>query len=355
MEGGFITPEEFNANFQFETTAMSQGWTYDATSPITNAYVACNLGNNVSSTYCNTTVFNQNGLPIGAGERLVPGKYTLYISAKDAVTASNTAYIKLYSNCGSYGYEFPVPLTNAWPTTAAGVFTLPVDFSAVTGGSACFLGVAFFGATTADQIQIGYFAFAPVAEQFTAQTINVTNLNGPGGVTGCAQSPVTGINNGYTCPTKGWSSTLTANENASQNSIAIASTAGLSPAGCFFVDGEYECYSGITGSTLTGLTRGAYLTTAASHNSGAAAISVNLVLGSTQAPPSSVLAYGGNSPVLLSVNNATPFNHGGASVLSINNGGNETLVRYLGRAAPAEQRGAEPVSRCVGDRDGLCI
>ncbi len=53
-----------------------------------------------SSTYCNTYAFNQQGIPIGAGQRLVPGKYTLYISAKDAVTASNTAYIKLYSNCG---------------------------------------------------------------------------------------------------------------------------------------------------------------------------------------------------------------------------------------------------------------
>ncbi len=330
IEGGFIAPEEFNSNFAFESTAMSQGWTYDATSPITNAYVACNLGNNLSSTYCNTYSFNQQGIPIGSGQRLVAGKYTLYISAKDAVTASNTAYIKLYSNCGGYANEFPVPLTNAWPTTAAGVFTLPIDFSSVTGGSTCYLGVAFFGATTADQIQIGYFAFAPVAEQLNATTINVTTVNGPGGVTGCAQSPVTGINNGYTCPTKGWSSTLTANETASQTSIAIASTAGLSPAGCFFVDGEYQCYTGISGSTLTGLTRGAYVTTAAAHNSGAAAISVNLVLGSTQQVPSSVLAYGGASPVILSVNNATPYNHGGASVLSINNGNNETWFDTAG-------------------------
>ena len=45
-EGGFITPEEFNANFAFESQAMSVGWTYDATSPITNAYTACNVGNN---------------------------------------------------------------------------------------------------------------------------------------------------------------------------------------------------------------------------------------------------------------------------------------------------------------------
>jgi hypothetical protein len=53
---------------------------------------------------------------------------------------------------------------------------------------------------------------------------------------------------------------------------------------------------------------------------------VDLVLGSVQQAPSDILAYGGGSPVVLSVNNPTPFNHGGSSVLSINNGGNETWV-----------------------------
>ena len=331
MAGGFIAPEEFNSNFAFEPTAMSQGWTYDASSPITNAYVACNVGNNTSSTYCNTYDFNQQGIPIGPGQRLVPGKYILYVSMKDAATPSNTEIFKLYSNCGSFLQVFTVPITNAWPTTAAGVFTAPVDFTPVTGSSTCYLGVQFFGAMTADQIQIGYFSFAPVAEQLNAQTINATSLNLPGGSTGgnpagCSQSPVTGINGGYTCPTKGWSTTLTANEGVTDTTIALSSTAGLSPAGCFFVDGEYECYTAIAGSTLTGLTRGAYTTTAATHNSGTTAVSVNLVLGSIQQTPSDVLAYGGSSPVVLGINNPTPYNHGGASVVSINNGGNETWV-----------------------------
>jgi hypothetical protein len=324
LDGGFITPEEFNANFSFEATAMSQGWTYDSTSPITSAYVGCNLGNNTASAYCDTYDFNLNGIPIGAGQRLVPGKYTLYISAKDAVQASNASSIRLYSNCGSFLQTIPVTLTNAWPTTAAGVITASVDFTTVTGGSTCYLGVRFFGATTADQIQIGYFAFAPVAESFNAQTINVTNLNGPGGVTGCAQSPVTGINDGYTCPTKGWGATLTANQTSSQTTIALSSTAGLSPAGCFFVDGEYECYTGISGSTLTGLTRGAYVTTATTHNSGTGAIGVSIVLGSPLNAPYNVVAYGGAEPFIFAVNNGFPYNHGGSSVMSINNGGNET-------------------------------
>ena len=36
-----------------------------------------------------------------------------------------------------------------------------------------------------------------MAEQLNATPINVTNITGPGGVTGCTQSPVTGINDGY--------------------------------------------------------------------------------------------------------------------------------------------------------------
>jgi hypothetical protein len=333
-EGGFISPEEFNANFAFESQAMSQGWTYDATSPITNAYAGCNVGNNINFIYCATSEFNLEGLFVGPGQRLVGGKYTLYISIKDAATATNTANLNLFGNCGGFSQNFAIPITNAWPSTATQVFTANVDLTSAAG-SGCALGVRFYGATTADQIQVGYVDFAPVAEQFNAVTLNAQFLNLPPGSTGgnasgCAQSPVTGINGGYTCPTKGWSSTLTANQGISDTTIAIASTVGLSPAGCFFVDSEYECYTGISGSTLTGLTRGAYVTSAATHNNGDGVVSVNLVLGSIQQIPSDVIAYGGSSPPILAVNNPTPFNHGGASVLSINGGGNETWFDTTG-------------------------
>ncbi len=332
--GGFITPEEFDADFQFEPAAMSQGWTYDATSPITGSYVGCNVGNNPASIYCSTGAFNLQNIQIGPGQRLVGGKYTMYMSVKDAVTASNTETLSVLSNCGSFSQTYNVPITNHWPANASQVFTAPVDLTAAAGPG-CTIGFRFFGATTADQVQVGYVDFAPVAEQLNAQTINATTLNLPAGATGgtatgCAQSPVTGINGGYTCPTKGWSSTLSANEGATDSSVALTSAAGLSPAGCFFVDGEYECYTGIIGNSLTGLTRGAYTTTAATHNSGATAVSVDLVLGSIQQAPLDVITYGGSEAPILGVNNATPFNHGGSSVLSINNGNNETWVDNAG-------------------------
>ena len=328
--GGFITPEEFDSDFAFESQAMTQGWTYDATSPITGSYVGCNVGNNPGNIYCATGAFNLESIDIGPGQRLVGGKYTLYISMKDAVTASNTETLSVLSNCAGFSQTYGIPITNVWPANAAQVFTTPIDLTPAAGAG-CTLGIRFWGATTADQIQVGYVDFAPVAEQLNAQTINATTINLPSSTTGgtaagCAQSPVTGIDGGYTCPTKGWSSTLTANEGLTDNSVAITSTAGLSPAGCFFVDGEYECYTAINGNSLTGVTRGAYTTTATTHNSGTAVVSVNLVLGSILQAPSDVVAYGGTEAPILGVNNATPYNHGGASVLSINNGNNETWV-----------------------------
>jgi hypothetical protein len=333
-EGGFITPEEFNSSFAFESQAMSVGWTYDSTSPITDAYTACNVGNNPGSIYCATGQFNLENISIGPGQRLVGGKYTLYISMKDAVTATNTETISVFSGCGGFSRSYNIPITNAWPSTAAQVFTVPIDLTAAAGPG-CTLGFRFWGATTADQIQVGYVDFAPVAEQLTAQTINANTIILPPGSTGgtasgCAQSPVTGIDGGYTCPTKGWSTSLTANQGATDTTIALSSTLGLSPSGCFFVDGEYECYSAISGSSLTGLTRGAYTTTAATHNNGAAAISVNLVLGSIQQTPSDVIAYGGTEAPILGINNPTPYNHGGASVFSINSQNNETWVDTAG-------------------------
>ncbi len=233
------SPEEFNANFALESQAMSVGWTFDSTSPVTNAYVGCTVGNNAGTIYCTTSAFNQQSLPIGPGQRLVPGKYTMYLSMKDAVTASNVETLSIFSNCGSFSNQYTIPITNTWPTTSAGVFSMPIDFTSVTGAN-CSLGVRFLGATTADLIQVGYLDFAPVAEQLNATTINATTINLPPGptgstATGCAQSPVTGIDGGYTCPTKGWSSTLTGNEGSADTSVPITSVAGALAGGGAFL------------------------------------------------------------------------------------------------------------------------
>lgn len=62
--------------------------------------------------------------------------------------------------------------------------------------------------------------------------------------------------------------TLAGNINSAVTTIALASTTGFSTAGATTIDNEVIFYTGISGSNLTGCTRGADGTTAASHNSG---------------------------------------------------------------------------------------
>ena len=330
LSGAFITPDEFNSNFAFESEAMNVGDTFDDSSPVTHAYTGCNVGNNPAFIYCSTYEFNQDQIPIGPGQRMVPGKYVLWASLKDVTAATNQFHLQVWSNCANFTQDFYINITNAWPSGIADYVNQPIDFSSLAGSSGCVLGLRFMGVTTADQVRVGFIDFAPVAEQLTAQTLNVTNIVGPGGATGCQQSPITGIEDGYTCPTRGWGTTLAANEGLTDTSVTLTSGSGLSPSGCFFIDTEYECYTGLNGTVLTGVTRGAYQTTAATHNGGATVASVDLVLGSTQQIPSDTVTYGGVEPPILGVNNATPFAHGGSSVLSINSGSNETWVDSSG-------------------------
>ena len=327
--GGLITPEEFNSSPAFEANPMSVGWTFDDTSPVTHSYTACNVTNNPGATSCFEYKFHQGMIGVGPGQRIANGKYTLYMSAKDVTAATNTFTFQVGTTCNGIIGTYSIPITNAWPSTAAGVFTKQVDFTGVTAAG-CGLELVFQGATTADKVQVGYVDFAPVAEQVYAQTINVTNLNTGGSSTGstptgCGQSPVTGISGGYTCPTKGINTYLTANQGSGDATATVTSTSGFSSSGCFFVDTEYECYSSITdGTHFAGLQRGAYTTTAATHNTSAVVVAVSLVLGSVQQTPSTVIAYGTTEPPILGINNPTPYNHGGASVLDINSGTNET-------------------------------
>ena len=151
-----------------------------------------------------------------------------------------------------------------------------------------------------------------------------------GTANGCSQSPVTGIENGYTCPTVGWNANLVANQTSTDATATLNSTAGISQAGCFFVDHEYECYTGISGSTLTGISRGAYTTLAAAHGVNAGLTSVDLALGPPNEIPPAEIIGGGDSTPILGVNNPFPASHAGDSVMAINQGGNETWFNQQG-------------------------
>lgn len=65
-----------------------------------------------------------------------------------------------------------------------------------------------------------------------------------------------------------YTTTITSNITSNQNSIPVVSTTGFSASGAIVIDYEIITYTGITATSFTGCTRGAYKTTASSHTSG---------------------------------------------------------------------------------------
>jgi len=107
--------------------------------------------------------------------------------------------------------------------------------------------------------------------------------SGTGGGATVASYQITSGSAGFTFGT-GWgaggfggftigvgSTTISAGINSSVTSIALTSVAGFTATGVVLIDSEQISYTGISTLTLTGCTRGANGSTAASHSSGAAA------------------------------------------------------------------------------------
>ena len=184
---GLITPDEFNSpSTTFEAQPMSVGSTFDNSSPVTHAYVGCNVGTSVTVVYCNPYRFNDTGIWIGKDNALVPGKYLVTVSAKDVTTATNTFTMGFGATCLT-AVQIPVSIKNTWPQARSDYFQTILDLSAASGN--CAVAFQILGATTADQIQIGFVAYTPLPEQFSANTINLLNaflLNGNPGSAGNA-------------------------------------------------------------------------------------------------------------------------------------------------------------------------
>lgn len=331
---GLFTADEFTTNKSWEPSPWSQGWTYDATEPLVGGYAGCNVGVTTGSTYCADKLPDLTGFWIGPGQRLSADQYVVTMEVKESAGPAQNFAFQFYAGpqapltgCATSGdvISQTVPVTTTWTVVTLGVVNLAAYNNC---GGQFNIGYASSAAT---QIQVAAIDFAPVDANRTVNDLTVLNSitlppgNNGSQTTGCSKSPVTGIDNGYTCPTTGWYNALNANQAATDTTITLLNApAGYASSGCFFLDSEYECYTGISGSTLTGLKRGQYNTAAVAHTSGTPITSVNLVLGGLQAPATDVVVGGASAPPILGVNNSTPTNHNGISVLSINSGASET-------------------------------
>jgi hypothetical protein len=126
-----------------------------------------------------------------------------------------------------------------------------------------------------------------------------------------------------------WASNLSVAQGVSDTTATLGSIPStLTAPGVFVVDGEYETYTGITGNVLTGIGRGAYLTTAAAHGNSTNVISVTAFGPASQAPVGGIFGNGLAS-LLMGVDCGTPAGlgyNGNISVFQVNCGNNATHI-----------------------------
>ena len=140
------------------------------------------------------------------------------------------------SNFSSSNFDDNKFMVQSIPTDT----TLTIDVGSNESGS---------GATTSGGIRVKhYYPVGPAVE--TAST-------------GFGLGPWSGFKSGQ------FTSTLSSSINTSVTSLSMASSTSFPSSGTVLIDNELISYTGNSGGTLSGLTRGASGTTAASHSSGA--------------------------------------------------------------------------------------
>jgi len=172
-------------------------------------------------------------------------------------------------------------------TANAGAFVSGVTYTILTVGTTNF---TLIGASANTVGTVFTATGAGTGNGTAAPNANATDASGSpgGGASTVADYQLTTGNTTFTLGTGwgvgGWggytpgtgTTTLNGSINSSVTSIVLTSAVGFSAAGVVLIDSEQISYTGISTNTLTGCTRGANGSTAASHTSG---VTVQLVTG----------------------------------------------------------------------------
>jgi hypothetical protein len=166
--GGYIPAWEFNNSYLWESLPMNVALQYDASAP--NGFsVGCTItvGGGQS---CFDYRLNQTAILVGAGQRIVAGKYTMYVASKS--TGAATQYNLGVGVCGynSVGV-YTVPVTSSWAIQS---FQIDLSSQGTCQGG---IGFSFTGPSPAgDTISVSYIDFAPVAQNFQATAATIGTL-----------------------------------------------------------------------------------------------------------------------------------------------------------------------------------
>jgi hypothetical protein len=296
-------------------TGFTSGTTYYVVNSVsTSSLNTCQLATTVDGTAINTSG-SQSGthtITINAGAAMwgIPRAIWNWLNLAGANLVGVGTSLKYYiqnSSGGIFNDVTPVRTTS----TAIGA---AVTFAATNGSNIIIATNSGHGAQTGDFVI--FSGAASLGGNITATVLNaeyqVTFLSANTysfAVSAVANSSDSGTGGGATVATYlltsgsttfttgagwgvgGWSgytpsitaTTLNGAINSSVTSIVLTSTSGFTTSGAVLIDLEWVTYTGISTNTLTGCTRGAYGTTAASH-----ATSIGVVYGTGWGSPAFV-------------------------------------------------------------------
>lgn len=186
-DAGFITPEEISS---FD--AMTTGWVFDSLAETTQSAATC-----TNSSGCSASRFNGNGIFIGPGQRITPGKYWMTSSFRSNL-ATNSFNFSIATLCPSQTFVYG-PTSVSTVNTGYTTISALVDFSSYTSTNPyCTLQLVFGAPTSADTISWQYTDFAPLSASFNTQQLNIIGSGSPtitntnGAETWQTASPTTG-------------------------------------------------------------------------------------------------------------------------------------------------------------------
>ena len=180
------------------------------------------------------------------------------VDGEDRLAVGTHNHLLIIENGAVYDITPLRDETNAATTTSEALDTSEtgIDLVSVTGFSAS-------GTVKIDNEIIAYTSISSLTLTNCTRAANATTA-----ATHSSGAVITQVITGSLA------TTITADINASVNAIPLASVDGFAAAGTIKIGTEIVTYTGITVLELTGCTRGASSTTAASHDSGAAVLKI---------------------------------------------------------------------------------
>jgi hypothetical protein len=153
---GYFSPDQMPPS-SLDPGPMTGNWTFDSTSPISNAYVTCAGPSGYS---CTPVHMTGDYVAIGPNQRIVPGPYYGHVSFKTPNGATSFTFRLFAIGAGSCtgGTVYSTTIT----TPDNGWHDYPISLADFTGNAGCLFTPNLTNGSVAFNIQLGYLDLVPL-------------------------------------------------------------------------------------------------------------------------------------------------------------------------------------------------